>query len=61
MRQQAGELRIGVREGRYPGMVAAREVRVRFIDGPRADAGTLEPAADVTVRYDGKALVVKKR
>ena len=42
-------------------MVAAREVRVRFIDGPRADAGTLEPAADVTVRYDGKALVVKKR
>ena len=42
-------------------MVAAREVRVRFIDGPRADAGTLELAADVTVRYDGKALVVKKR
>ena len=28
-------------------------------DGPRADAGTLEPAADVTVRYDGKAQVVR--
>lgn len=42
-------------------MVASREVRVRFIDGPRADAGTLEPRGDVTVSYDGKALVVKKR
>ena len=57
--KKRGELRIGAREGRYPGMVAQREVRVRFIDGPRADAGTLEPAADVTVRYDGKAQVVR--
>ncbi len=57
--EKSGELRIGAREGRYPGMVASREVRVRFIDGPRADAGTLEPQGDVTVRYDGKAQVVR--
>jgi alpha-D-xyloside xylohydrolase len=57
--EKTGELRIGAREGRYPGMVVKRDVRVRFIDGPRADAGTLEPAADVTVRYDGKAQVVR--
>lgn len=59
--EKAGELRIGAREGRYPGMAGQREVRVRWIDGPRADAGTVEPKADTTVRYDGKALVVKKR
>jgi alpha-D-xyloside xylohydrolase len=57
--EKTGELRIGAREGRYPGMVDQREIRVRFIDGPRADAGTLEPAADVTVRYDGKAQAVR--
>ena len=31
--QAAGELRIGAREGAYPGMAATREVRVRFVDG----------------------------
>lgn len=54
----AGELRIGAREGAYPGMAATREVRVRFVDGPRGDNGALEPAADVTVTYDGSAQVV---
>ena len=42
-------------------MQAGREIRVRWIDGPRADAGAVEPGADASVRYDGKALVVKKR
>ncbi len=59
--QRSGELTIGAREGAYPGMQASREVRVRFIDGPRADAGAVEPKADASVRYDGKALLVKKR
>ena len=58
---KTGELSIGARAGQYPGMQASREIRVRWIDGPRGDNGTLEPAADATVRYDGKALVVKKR
>jgi len=53
-----GELTIDAREGTYPGLVATREVRVRFVDGPRGDNGTLEPAADVVVRYDGTAQVV---
>lgn len=59
--ERRGELRIGAREGAYPGMQASREIRVRFVDGPRADAGALEPQADASVRYDGKALVVKRK
>ena len=59
--QRSGELTIGAREGAYPGMQAGREIHVRFIDGPRADAGAVEPKADTSVRYDGKPLVVKKR
>lgn len=55
-----GELTIGAREGAYPGMVATREVRVRFVNGPRGDNGTLEPAADATVTYDGTAQVVAR-
>ena len=55
-----GELSIGAREGAYPGMLAEREVRVRFINGPRGDNGALEPGADVTVTYDGTAQVVAR-
>lgn len=58
--EATGELTIGAREGAYPGMQQAREFRVRWVDGPRADAGTLEPAGDATVQYDGSALVVKR-
>lgn len=56
----AGALTIGAREGAYPGMPATREMRVRFIDGPRGDNGALEPAADVTVVYDGSEVVVER-
>ncbi len=56
----AGELSIGAREGQWPGMQATREIKVRWIDGPRSDAGTLEPATDATVQYDGSALVVAR-
>ena len=57
--EKTGELSIGARQGSFPGMQATREVRVRWISGPRADAGTLEPATDATVQYDGKAITVK--
>ncbi|MCD9032793.1 DUF5110 domain-containing protein [Luteimonas sp. Y-2-2-4F] len=55
-----GELSIGARAGAYPGMPAEREIRVRWIDGPRGDNGALEPAADAVLRYDGAALVVPR-
>ncbi|MBB1086972.1 DUF5110 domain-containing protein [Lysobacter sp. SG-8] len=58
--EATGELTLGERVGSWPGMVESREVRVRWIDGPRVDAGALEPAADATVRYEGKAIVVTR-
>jgi alpha-D-xyloside xylohydrolase len=58
--EKSGELRIGAREGAYPGMRQEREVRVRWIDGPRDDAGALEPKADRTLRYTGKAVTVRR-
>jgi alpha-D-xyloside xylohydrolase len=58
--EKTGELSIGARQGSFPGMQAKREVRVRWISGPRADAGTLEPATDTTVQYDGQAVTVKQ-
>jgi len=54
------ELSIGAREGAWPGMPATREIRVRWVDGPRGDNGTLEPAVDATVTYDGTAQVVAR-
>ncbi|WP_313343965.1 TIM-barrel domain-containing protein [Stenotrophomonas sp.] len=59
--QARGELRIGAREGRWKGMPASRTFNVRFVDGPRADAGALAPASDQTLRYDGTAVVVRQR
>jgi len=55
-----GELVIGAREGGYPGMRDQREIRVRWIDGPREDAGALEPQADASVRYTGEAVTVRR-
>jgi alpha-D-xyloside xylohydrolase len=59
--ERMGELSIGAREGSYPGMQERRTIRVRFVSGPRADAGALEPAADATVDYDGKAITVRRQ
>ena len=58
--EKRGELVIGARQGQYPGMQAQREIRVRWVDGPRAGVGELEPAADATIRYDGKAITVRR-
>jgi alpha-D-xyloside xylohydrolase len=41
-------------------MQATRTIHVRWVDGPREDAGALEPKTDATVQYDGKALTVPK-
>lgn len=57
--QASGELSIGAREGSFPGMQATRTIHVRWVDGPRNDAGTLEPKTDATVQYDGKPITVK--
>lgn len=59
--QARGELRIGAREGSWKGMPRTRTVNVRFVDGPRADAGALAPASDHTLRYDGTPVVVRQR
>ncbi|GHH54652.1 alpha-xylosidase [[Pseudomonas] boreopolis] len=56
--QAKGVLSIGQREGSWPGMPAKRTINVRFVDGPREDAGALEPKVDATVQYTGKPLTV---
>ena len=58
--EKAGELVIGARQGQYPGMQEQREIRVRWIDGPREDAGAVEPKADRTLRYTGQAVTVRR-
>lgn len=58
--EASGELSLGAREGRYPGMREQREIRVRWVSGPRGDNGEIEPKADVSVQYDGRAQVVKR-
>ena len=59
--ERTGELSIGAREGSYRGMQERRTMRVRFVSGPRADAGALELAADTTVQYDGRAVTVNRK
>lgn len=58
--ETTGELTIGEREGSWPGMLANRTFRVRWIDGPRGDNDALEPKADVDVAYDGSAVTVAR-
>lgn len=58
--EASGELRIGAREGGFAGMQATRTIHVRWVSGPREDVGVLEPAADATVQYDGKAVAVRR-
>ena len=55
---KTGRLSIGARVGQYPGMVATREFRVRFIKPGMASVAS--EASDRTVRYDGHALTVSQ-
>lgn len=56
-----GILSVGAREGGWPGMQERRTLKVRFVDGLRADAGALEPEVDATVQYDGAVLTVARK
>jgi alpha-D-xyloside xylohydrolase len=46
-------LHVGARQGRYPGMVAQRELQVRVVTPPG------RPPAAATVRYEGRALTLQ--
>ncbi|WP_372174519.1 TIM-barrel domain-containing protein [Xanthomonas axonopodis] len=59
--QAKGELSIGKREGSWTGMQAKRTINVRFVDGPREDAGALAPKTDASIQYDGKPVSVLQR
>ncbi|WP_122975323.1 DUF5110 domain-containing protein, partial [Xanthomonas citri] len=59
--QAKGELSIGKREGSWTGMQAKRTINVRFVDGPRDDAGALAPKTDASIQYDGKPVSVLQR
>jgi alpha-D-xyloside xylohydrolase len=56
--EAAGTLTIGARTGSFPGMPAAREVRVVFVSRAAPVGHSAAPAAARTVRYDGRPLSV---
>lgn len=55
-----GVLTIGAREGRFPGMVAKRTIKVRFMQSGRPRALDLEQA-DRMIAYDGTSKVIRLR
>jgi alpha-D-xyloside xylohydrolase len=56
--EAAGTLTIGTRTGSFPGMLAAREIRVVFVS-PQAPVGHApDPPSPRTVRYEGSTVVV---
>jgi alpha-D-xyloside xylohydrolase len=56
---KTGTLTIGARTGSYPGMVAKRIFRVRFIKAGTSTSGAFD-AKDAEVTYDGAAVTVKR-
>ncbi|KQW93653.1 alpha-xylosidase [Massilia sp. Root418] len=58
---KTGTVTIGARTGRYKGMVAKREFRVRFIKPGMSTSQGLDDAGTVqhTVSYEGKAITVR--
>ncbi len=59
--EASATLTIGQREGGFPEMAQQREIRVRFIDGPRADAMDFDAGIAATVDYDGTELKVQRK
>jgi alpha-D-xyloside xylohydrolase len=51
--EASGALTIGARSGSYPGMATTREIRVRWIGGPRE-------AESPVVRYEGREIVLRR-
>lgn len=58
-RESSGELVIGDRKGRFPGMLAARTFQVIWVSPKRPVGQASEAKPAVTVRYTGQALTVK--
>ena len=58
--EASGTLTIGARTGAFPGMVEGRVINVRWISGATKNAANFEAKADASVKYDGKALTVKR-
>jgi len=56
-----GVLSIGARSGSFPGMVASRQLRLRWMTPGMASASTLDAPADATVDYSGAAVTVARR
>jgi alpha-D-xyloside xylohydrolase len=54
-----GALTLGARTGSFPGMLAAREVRVVFVSPAAAVPHSAAPVPAQVVRYDGAAITVK--
>ncbi|MBC6904081.1 DUF5110 domain-containing protein [Saccharophagus sp. K07] len=57
--EAAGTLTIGERKGEFAGMVKNREIRVRWISGPRQDAADFS-TQDTSVQYNGKSVKVSR-
>ncbi|MEJ2384005.1 MAG: glycoside hydrolase family 31 protein [Xanthomonadales bacterium] len=56
----AGRLTLGDREGRFPGMSAARDIHVRWITGPGTPPGDFDAEPDTSVVYTGVSLTVER-
>jgi alpha-D-xyloside xylohydrolase len=59
--EASGTLTIGRRAGSYPGMPAARTVRVVFVSMDHAVGHAPDPAGAREVRYEGAEIQVKAR
>jgi alpha-D-xyloside xylohydrolase len=55
-----GTLTVGAREGRFPGLLAKRELRVVFVTPDRPVPHAAEPAVARTLSYEGDALTVSR-
>jgi len=58
--ESTGTLTIGDRQGSFPGMVANRVINVRWISGQNKNAANFEAKPEATVRYEGKAVSLKR-
>lgn len=56
--ESGGALLIGARIGNFEGMEATREIAVRWIDGPSADAADLDAEPDARLVYRGDPVTV---
>jgi alpha-D-xyloside xylohydrolase len=58
--EKAATLTVGPRTGSYPGMPAARELRVVFVSKDEPVGHSATPAVAATLRYEGTAVSAKK-